>query len=378
MSEQHDSMIEASAQRLFSDNADKAVIEAAERGEFPQQLWQLVADSGFPVALVSEDAGGIGESWAGAYPILRGIGYWQVPLPLAETMVAGLLLSRAGIEVPEGPIALAELPPTGGTSPAKSGTITGTATHVAWARHCGHLVVSEPGRPVALVALGKGAKGVRIEERVDISRMPSDTVHLEGAPVIGASSADLFPGIDRPVRTFGALARAIQMVGALEWVLEQSVQYANDRVQFGRPIGKYQAIQQQLALLAGDVAASRMAALVAANDAPSATAEGSDGPDAGARAVFSTAAAKIRVGEAATRACSIAHQVHGAIGFTYEHALQFGTRRLWTWREEFGADSWWAQRLGEAVIQAGKQGFWSGITARNMGQGLSLSAKAAR
>src|SRR5687767_53855 len=103
-----DSMIEQSAARLFSENVDKSLLEKFEAGAFPDALWQLVAESGFGLAMASEAAGGIGESWAAAYPILRGIGYWQVPLPLAETMIGAQLLSMAGIEVPEGPITIVE------------------------------------------------------------------------------------------------------------------------------------------------------------------------------------------------------------------------------------------------------------------------------
>ena len=147
----------------------------------------------------------------------------------------------------------------------------------------------------------------------------------------------------------------------MEWLLAQSVQYASDRVQFGKPIGKNQAIQQQLALLAGEVAAARVAAIVACADAPHA-----DAPHAGttdcAATVFSAAVAKIRCGEAASRAAAIAHQVHGAIGFTQEHPLHFATRRLWAWREQFGTDAQWAARLGRAAIQAGADGFWPALS----------------
>jgi acyl-CoA dehydrogenase len=79
---------------------------------------------------------------------------------------------------------------------------------------------------------------------------------------------------------------------------------------------------------------------------------------------FSTAVAKVRAGEAATRGTSIAHQVHGAIGFTHEHALHFATRRLWAWREEFGSDAAWASELGHAAIAARAAGFWPGVTAK--------------
>ena len=64
------------------------------------------------------------------------------------------------------------------------------------------------------------------------------------------------------------------------------------------------------------------------------------------------------------RGAAIAHQVHGAIGFTHEHSLHFATRRLWAWREEFGADAWWAERLGQAAIAAGAAGFWPALTQR--------------
>jgi acyl-CoA dehydrogenase len=158
----------------------------------------------------------------------------------------------------------------------------------------------------------------------------------------------------------GALARCMAMVGALESVLAQSVQYAGERVQFGKPIGRNQAIQHALAQLAGDVVAARMATLAAAADAPAA-----HGRDAGA-ALFSVAVAKVRCGEAATRATGTAHQVHGAIGFTHEHALHFATRRLWAWREEFGSDADWARDLGRAAVRRRAAGFWPGITDRSL------------
>jgi acyl-CoA dehydrogenase len=83
---------------------------------------------------------------------------------------------------------------------------------------------------------------------------------------------------------------------------------------------------------------------------------------AGRTALFSAAVAKVRCGEAATRGTGIAHQVHGAIGFTHEHALHYATRRLWAWREEFGTDAFWAARLGRAAIGARAAGFWPAIT----------------
>jgi len=131
-----------------------------------------------------------------------------------------------------------------------------------------------------------------------------------------------------------------------------STRYANDRVQFGQPIAKFQAIQQQLALLAEQAAA----ALVAVESAVSAVAAGRPS------AALAVAVAKIRTGEAAGKVAEIAHQVHGAIGFTHEHSLHRLTRRLWSWRDEFGTESRWSQELGREVMSAGANTLWPTIT----------------
>jgi acyl-CoA dehydrogenase len=154
------------------------------------------------------------------------------------------------------------------------------------------------------------------------------------------------------VTVYGAMVRAAQMAGALESLLEQSVRYATERKQFGRPIGNFQAIQHSLAVLAGHVAAAG----IAAEQAFRAADRGE--PD------FEVAAAKVRAGEAAGIGAGIAHQAHGAIGFTYEHALQFSTRRLWSWRAEFGSESRWALWLGRRVAAAGADRLWTELTAR--------------
>lgn len=359
-------MIEQSVARVFAGNVDKALLLRVEGGEFPRSLWDLVTDSGFAVALASEASGGIGQTWAASYPILRGLGYWQVPLPLAETMIGACLLSAAGLDIPEGPIALIEQGHDCSLSVSEGGgecRLSGTANRVPWARHCPTALVSLQSGAIALIDLGD-AGTVALEAVSSHSRMPVDRIRLDGARCV-AQAGGALNGLSQPVWTLGAMARSAMMVGALEWLLEQSVQYANDRVQFGRPIGKNQAIQQQLSLMAGDVAAARVAALVAAADAPS-PAE----PDA-RRAAFSAAVAKSRVGEAATRGTAIAHQVHGAIGFTHEHMLHFATRRLWTWREEFGADAWWAERLGRAAVSSRSEAFWPAMTDRYFKGGIT-------
>jgi acyl-CoA dehydrogenase len=136
-----------------------------------------------------------------------------------------------------------------------------------------------------------------------------------------------------------------------------SVTYANERVAFEKPIAKFQVIQHNLAKLAGEAAAAIAAAGSAADAIQSAKSFD--------ESVFlEVAAAKIRVGEAATAGTAIAHQIHGAIGFSQEHALHRFTQRLWAWRDDFGSESFWAVRLGTLIASRGADALWPLLATR--------------
>jgi len=149
-----------------------------------------------------------------------------------------------------------------------------------------------------------------------------------------------------------AFARACQIAGALDAALALSIAYANERQQFGRPLGKFQAVQQSLASFACEAAAANCAAMGAAQALDRGNAE------------FEVAAAKLRANRAVEMGTSVAHQVHGAIGFTEEYALAPLTRRLWQWRSEYGNDAYWSARLGSKVIAQGADQFWPELSAR--------------
>jgi alkylation response protein AidB-like acyl-CoA dehydrogenase len=157
------------------------------------------------------------------------------------------------------------------------------------------------------------------------------------------------------MRHFGALMRAAQIAGATEAVLNHAVAYAGERQQFGRPIGNFQAVQHLVAQLAEEAAASAMAA----KQAFVALDTGRDGP-------FAIAAAKVRAGDAAGRAAAIAHQVHGAMGFSHEHRLHYLTRRLLAWRADYGSEAQWSLALAAAIVPGGGAGLWPAITAAQM------------
>jgi acyl-CoA dehydrogenase len=149
---------------------------------------------------------------------------------------------------------------------------------------------------------------------------------------------------------FGALSRAALISGAVAQIADLAVAYAQQRHQFGRPIAKFQLVQQHLVTLAAQ------AALVtgAVDAAAAAVRAGAGMPE--------MAAAKVIANTAATEAAKAAHQAHGAIGMTREYRLHQFTRRLWSWRGEYGSSGEWARFLGERVISAGAGALYPAIT----------------
>ncbi len=310
-------------------------------------MWDALEESGLTVAWVPDDLGGAGATMADGFAVLRASGRFAVPAPLAETLMAGWLLARAGIAVPGGPLTIAPVHADGHIALGADGRLNGRARRVPFARNAGHIAVLAHRGNDRMVALVSTA-GLAISQDQSLAGEPRDTVSFDGVIPEAEKPAEIDEDM---IQRFGAAVRLQQMAGALEKILDQSVQWALDREQFGRPIAKFQAVQHNLATLAGEVAAAGAAADLAA--------EACAGEEIG---IAEVAVAKVRAGEAAGAGAAIAHQVHGAMGFTYEHSLHHATRRLWAWREEFGNEAVWAQRLGRMVAAAGADQLWPFIT----------------
>ncbi|MGH7047046.1 MAG: acyl-CoA dehydrogenase family protein [Stellaceae bacterium] len=347
MSDSTDNIIVDTATRIFRDLCEPATINDAEKGVWPKALWAALEESGLPLAWVPESLGGPGATMADGFAVLRAAGRFAVPVPLAETLMAGWLLACAGIAAPEGPLTLAPVHADGAIVLDGDGRLAGRARHIPFARNAGHLAVLAHRGNEPIVALVP-ATGLAINRQESLAGEPRDTVLFDGAVPQKIRPTDLDQDT---LQRFGAAVRLQQMAGALEKILEQSVQWALDRSQFGRPIAKFQAVQHNLAALAGEVAAAGAAADLAA--------EACAGAQIG---IAEIAIAKVRAGEAAGSGAAIAHQVHGAMGFTYEHTLHHATRRLWAWREEFGNEAVWAARLGRMVAERGADQLWPFIT----------------
>jgi len=348
-----ESLIEATAERLFGDHCTPRLLAAAEKGAFAADFWAAVEEAGLPRALVPEEAGGFGMPVAEALTILRVAGRHAVPLPLGETIAASWLLAGAGLALPDGPLTIAPVGKDAALALERRGDawhLSGSASRVPWGRDAVAVAVLATHQGVPMVAcVARG--GFTVAHGSNLAREPRDTLDFDAS--LGADAvAPAASGVDHAsLRALGAAMRSLQMAGAMAGLLDMTTKYALDRTQFGKPIGKFQAIQHSLAILGAHQAAAGAAAT-----------GGAEAVGDGLR-VFPIAVAKLRTGEAAGLCAGLAHQVHGAIGFTYEHSLHFLTKRLLSWRNEFGNEAEWGLMLGRHLAAAGADRLWYEITA---------------
>lgn len=298
-------------------------IEAEPAGDGARALWNEIQDSGFADALITEAKGGAGLGLPDAAMIAMACGRHALPLPLALTLPVRAALAAAG-EVPRGSITIAPASARIGEGPIVS-------TAVPYGMAADWVLLCTPSADRLLPA-GKAKRqrsGGHGSLAADIQwpDLPDDALML-GSP----------EGTTSNWRATAAAFVAAQMAGAMERLLEMTIGYANDRSQFGKPIAKLQAIQQQISVMAEQVFAARTAALIGLGAA-------------GAEVVpLRAAIAKSRAGEAAVTAAAVSHAVHGAIGVTEEFDLQLYTRRLHEWRGQYGGETYWHRSLGLALI----------------------------
>ena len=313
------------ARDVLADQCTPAVVRAIEKGGRTAQattaLWEQLEATGLADALLSEDDGGAGLGLTQVFGVLEQCGAHALPLPLGDTLVARALLAQAGVARPAGSIALAR-----GERPGDGGV------------RCALVRTGQVAQSVLVQAGGEwrllGTEGAQASPQalaLDAALAWSAT-QVQAAPVVAVDAA-------LEVRTLQAAVVAAQMAGALKAVFDRTLQYANERQQFGRPIGKFQAIQHQLAVMSEHVFAARMAAQLGCSGAGIM-------PDR-----LRVATAKARCSEAALVVSELAHAIHGAIGFTGEYDLQLFTRRLHAWRQTAGSEAYWYGVAGEALLE---------------------------
>lgn len=310
------------ARQLLGDQCTPAVVRAIEQGGSTSSLWAQLEQAGFPDALVTEADGGSGLGLDAIFGVFELCGEFSVPVPLAETMLIRGLLSHAGLDRPSGTTVFArgEL--------LQNGTLQ--AGLVRMGRVADHVLVNLDGQWLLLPCASA--------QRTDSAFCLDASLVWMADAVAAAPRFNLDLPADASLRVLQACVVSALTSGALQAVFRRTLQYANERTQFGRPIGKFQAIQHQLAVMSEHVFAARMAAQVACSTAGVV-------PNA-----LRVAVAKARTSEAALAVAELSHSIHGAIGFTAEYDLQLLTRRLHGWRQTAGSETYWHDQLGQVLV----------------------------
>lgn len=311
-------LIVDTATRIFSDHVDKAMLDAAELGKFPTELWSLVVENGFH-QLGSE---GSGTEVQELFAFLKVCGQFAVPLPIADT----LLVNRwAGAE--------AGIASVGVTS-------QGRAINAHWGRQADRVVGVTP-----------GSKSVLLSRRPDSAEAISNMAG-EPSDVVVMKAAETIEVVVDPYAQM-ALSKVNLSAGCLQAQLDLGIQFATERTQFGRSISKFQAIQHSLAVIAAEVAAAKRAADAAVDAFDD------------ERFEQEVAASKARVGEAIGVVAEQVHQIHGAMGFTHEHRLHHFSRRTWAWRDAWGNEFEWQEKLGRHLASLGADNVWDYIATQS-------------
>ncbi len=340
-----DPLLVETVDRLLRDWSTFEAVEQAERERWCAPVWDAMAEAGLPWISIAESAGGSGGTLVDAMAVLRLVGRHTAPVPVAETgPLAGWLATTAGLALPDGP---ASVVPGDRVLRVEDGRVRGEAV-VAWGGRVTRIVALVDGPEGQLVVSADPAR-LEVTARVNLAGEPRDLVRFD----IALADVDWAPapvGCDRgELLRRGSLTRTVLSAGALDAMSQLTVDYTNDRRQFGRPVAAFQAVQHHLVTVAQCAVRASMAADLATRAV------------AASGGAFEVAAARVIADAAAVEGTRAAHQAHGAMGVTREYRLHHLSRRLWAWRHEHGPAKWWRRRLGIGVATAGADAWFPSI-----------------
>ncbi len=306
--------LRSAARDLLDHHASSARVRAVvnQGGGVDAKLWQAMVEQGWPGIAVPEDAGGVGLGFVEAVVLLEEVGAHVAPAPVLEAIVASDALPSLG----------------------------DTIVCLGWSG-AREVVPFAPDATVAVVvregALVMGAVGgIGAEPAMDVTRSMAwlDPATVDGDVIGDADAVTRY--LDR-----GTTAYAAELLGASQRMLDVTVQYAKDRVQFDRPIGSFQAVKHRCADMLVDVEGMRSAVYWAAWCIEAGH------PDASVAA----STAKVWCTDAARRVMGSALQVHGGIGFTWEHDVHLYLKRAHLDGLRFGDATFHRSRLA-ALLRA--------------------------
>jgi len=296
--------IKRTAKDLLAERfkADR-VRELAENRKYDDQVWSELSELGWPGIFIDEAYGGQGLGAVELIILMEELGYALASLPYLSNAAAGLVLSQAGSDEQKE----RWLPGiASGEAPGSFGYVTDGEAKLV------------PDGDSAQVLVLLGADGAAVVDAADAVVEPVETMdatrRYARARVAGG---DPLPGDAAAGAQLAALTVAAELTGVAQRAMEMAVAYARERKQFDRPIGAYQAVSHRCAQMLLEVEGARSASYYAAW---AADAEPETLP-------LASSMAKAYASDAGWRVCSSALQVHGGIGFTWEHDLHFFLKR---------------------------------------------------
>lgn len=363
-------MIQAAARDFLLKECPPAHVRAMEQDEkgYAPGLWRQMAELGWMGLPFAEEHGGIGSGFLELCVLLEEHGRFRLPGPfLATVVLAGLPIARFGsdlqrsahlpaIAAGERIMSYAETEAGGGWDvsalalAARAGhddfILDGSKLFVPYATAADVLLVAartsgSGERGITLFLVDARSPGIACEPLRTIGADHLHAVRFDGVRVARScilGQLDQGWPLVEAIRQWGAAAQCAEMVGGAQRVLEMTLDYAAQRMQFGKPIGSFQAVQHHCADMGVDVLSARLIAYEAIWRL-------SEGLDA-ATEVFM---AKAWAGEAYQRVCNLSHQIHGAIGYTREYDLQLYSRHAKSAEFSFGDGDYCREQLAQLM-----------------------------
>lgn len=341
MSEIKEMVVEV-VEKIFKDKIEKETVDLLEENKWAENVWQLLLENELHQVAVSEEDGGAGGDIEDLLALYELAGKYAAPVPFIEHTLANFILQQVDLK------GYKQLTTYSITSPLelKDNVLFGTLKHVGWAQYAEKIVAvaQEGSQRFIIVADLQNAK---LKNGANLAAEPRAEVLFENLNAlqkvpISAKQYNAF-------KKFVTAATVSKMSGALSTAFQLSVQFSKEREQFGRPIHRFQLVQQHLANMAGE----QTLMTVAVNNIQTLLANGTEDSE--------VAYARLRMDDASRVVATSAHQVHAAIGVTHEHRLHHYTRRLWAWRDEEFTARYWKKQLAEQFLET-KIDLWESIT----------------
>ncbi|MER2106460.1 MAG: acyl-CoA dehydrogenase family protein [Solibacillus sp.] len=319
--------------KLLKNYVAKETVDLLEDGKWAETLWEKLLEQELE-KVVWQGNGGDMEDLLTLY---ERMGYYAAPIPFVEQTLANIFLESIDVAPFSELVTFA----FDEQLVIENGTVSGTIPLVRWGRAATSIVIIQRGQMVIV-----SSEDAEVISSTNIAAEPRDTV------ILRAAHATCHPITAQQFSHYESLYCATLlalMTGAITRAVELAIQFSKERQQFGQPVHRFQLVQQHIAQLAGE----RAIATVALENVMVTMQE---------RAIL---CARLRLDEAARIVATSAHQVHAAIGVTFEHSLHHATRRLWAWRDEGPSIADVSAQLTD-IFLANEQDVWAFLTKGDM------------